>query len=617
MASRYKTKTSYAKKDSGFDWVSFLQLLPVYLTVGLLPFMVRVHLYDPGLQQFPWYYANIDTMFGDTFLYYRQWWFTAIAFYMLFVLLWRLAIDRKSLRFSVACVPMAVFAVFAFLSAVTSEYRNYCFSGSFEQFENVFVLMGYALIVYYILIVVKSEREVKSVLNVLTVSTLGLGLIGTFQTFGHNIMATEFAKAFIIPSGMQVDLQLKSSDNAAFMTLYNPNYVGVYVAMLFPMYATLLLFAKKHIERLIYAITLVTLLIALYGSGSKAAFLVIAVEMVVLLVFMRRPILKFWYVVIPAATALVCIFLLVNQAQDHVYTQRIAQALRMHKTEHTLESIETAEDGVHFVYKGNEFVVAMQQNDMESFSFNFCDAEGNLIAASMKDDAFTYVLEDPRFENIEIRLMSYDNLFCFGVLIDGHTWGFTNQYDDSGMYYYLTEKGKFDQLHMADQVLFSDYERVLSGRGYIWSVSIPLLKEHFILGSGADTFVMTFPQQDYLRLWRNGFAEQIMSKPHSLYLQVGVQDGVIALLGMIAFFVMYLGYSVRLYIASRFESFYERVGVAVMLAVLGFAVMGISNDSSITVSPIFWALAGLGVYLNGKSAELIKSRKSASESATE
>ena len=81
--------------------------------------------------------------------------------------------------------------------------------------------------------------------------------------------------------------------------------------------------------------------------------------------------------------------------------------------------------------------------------------------------------------------------------------------------------------------------------------------------------------------------------------------------------MMYLGYSVRLYLASRFESFYERAGVAVMLAVLGFAVMGISNDSSITVSPIFWAVAGLGVYLNSKSAEILKLRKSAAESVTE
>ena len=616
MASRYKTKTSYAKKDSGFEWVSFLQLLPVYLTVGLLPFMVRLHLYDTGLQQFPWYYANVDPMFGDTFLYFRQWWFTAIAFYMLFVLLWKLVVDRKSFRFSVACVPMAVFAVFAFLSAVTSDYRNYCFSGSFEQFENVFVLMGYALMVYYILIVVQSEREVKSILNVLTVSTLGLGLIGTLQTLGYNIMGTDFAKSLIIPSYIQVDMQITTGDNTAFMTLYNPNYVGVYVAMLFPMYATLLLFAKKHLERLVYAVTLVLLLIGLYGSGSKAAFLVIAVEMVVLLVFMRRPILKFWYVVIPAATALVCIFLLVNQAQDNVYTQRIAQALRMHKTEYTLESIETMDDGVYIRYKGNELKVAAK-NYGGLLSFVVTDEAGNEPQMSLQENGYVYVMEDERFAGMEMYFLQYEEYIGFCVNIEGHDWVFTNEYAEDGSYYYLTTKGMFDKLHMAEQVIFNDYERVLSGRGYIWSVSIPLLKEHFILGSGADTFVMTFPQQDYLRLWRNGFAEQIMSKPHSLYLQVGVQDGVIALLAMLAFFVMYLGYSVRLYIASRFESFYECAGVAVMLAVLGFAVMGISNDSSITVSPIFWVLAGLGVWLNSKSAELLKSRKSASESVTE
>ena len=42
-------------------------------------------------------------------------------------------------------------------------------------------------------------------------------------------------------------------------------------------------------------------------------------------------------------------------------------------------------------------------------------------------------------------------------------------------------------------------------------------------------------------------------------------------------------------------------------------IMGISNDSSMTVSPIFWAIAGLGVYLNSQSAKLRKERKSATE----
>lgn len=594
----------------------FLQLLPIYLTVGLLPFMMRLHFYDTKLSDFPWYYLNAGQVFGDTFLYYRQWWFVGISVYMFLVVLWKALLDKKSIRFSVTCIPMAVFAVFSFLSAVTSGYRSFCFSGSFEQFENVWVLMGYALMVYYVFLIVESEQEIQYILYILTASTIGMGLIGTGQTFGFNFLETGIAQAFIIPSDMDVTLSSKVGEHTAYMTLYNPNYVGVYVAMLFPLYVTLLLFARKTVDKVLYATTILLLLISLYGSGSKAAFLVLAVEMFILLVFMRRPILKYWYLVIPAATAFVAVFLLINQAQDYVYTDRIAQALKMHKTEYALQAIETKDDGVYIQYNG-EWVSVHMKNGPQGYSLEAKDEEGNAIPVVMSGGDFKFVIEDPRFEKMELAFAKFDTCFGFSISIDGHDWVFTNECDEGGSYYYLTAKGKFDKLHMAEQVIFNDYERVLSGRGYIWSVSIPLLKKHFILGSGADTFVMTFPQQDYLRLWRNGFSEQIMSKPHSLYLQVGVQDGVIALLGMLIFFVMYLGYSVRLYIASHFESFYERAGVAVMLAVLGFAVMGISNDSSITVSPIFWVLAGLGVYLNGKSAQLIKSRKSASESVTE
>jgi len=613
MAKRYTKKTSYAAKKSGMDWARFFQLLPVYLTLGFLPFLVRVHIYEHQLSQFPWYYANTSEYFGDTFLVYRQWWFTGIAFYMLFVLLLKLVTDKKSLRYSITCIPMGVFALFSLLSAVFSEYPGFAFKGSFEQFENVFVLMGYALMVYYIFLIVESEDEVRYIIYVLTFSTMALGLIGTLQTFGFDVLASEFVKNLILPANVGAEIQTKRAENTAVMTLYNPNYVGVYVAMLFPLYAVLVLFAKRWKERLVYALTLVLLLISLYGSGSKAAFLVIAVEMLVLLVLMRRPILKFWYLVIPAATALVAVFLLVNQAQDNVYIDRIQQALKLGKTEYALESIETRDDGVHICYEGNELIVELIQNDMESFTFQFKDAKGEHIAASVLEDGATYRLNDPRFEGFEVGLVLYGETICFGVLIDGHTWRFTNLYDESGSYYYLTEKGKFDKLLMAEQVVFGEYERVLSGRGYIWSVTIPLLKKYFVLGSGADTFVTAFPQQDYLRLWRNGFSAQIMSKPHSLYLQVGVQNGVIAMLGMITFFAMYLLQSVRLYIASKFESFYEQAGAAVLLAVLGFAVMGISNDSSMTVSPIFWAIAGLGVYLNSQSAKLIKARKSATE----
>ncbi len=612
MAKQYKAKKYSAKKE-GIDWIRFFQLLPVYLTVGFLPFLVRVHIYEHRLSEFPWYYANISEYFGDTFLVYRQWWFTAIAFYMLLVLGLKFWNDKKVLRTSIICIPMGVFALFSLLSAVFSEYKNFPFTGAFEQFENVFVLMGYALIVYYIFLIIESEEEVQNIIYVLTFSTMALGIIGTLQTLGFDILSTEFVKSLMTPAGLGVEVQTTMAENTAVMTLYNPNYVGVYVAMLFPLFTVLLLFSKKWKERAAYALTLVFLVFSLYGSGSKAAFLVIAVELLILIVFMRRPIFKFWYVVIPVATAFIAIFLLVNQARDNVYIERIQKALQVRKVDRALESIETLDDGVHIVYEGNELIIQNLYNDMSSFGYVFTDSEGNMVGVSMKEDGYTYRLEDSGFEGFEIYPVMYGEVLCFEVLIDGHTWCFTNQYDGTGSYYYLTEKGKFDKLYMAEQVLFKGYERLFSGRGYIWSVSIPLLKKYFVLGSGADTFMMAFPQQDYMRLWQFGFADKIMSKPHSLYLQVGVQDGVIALLGMVAFFVMYLAQSVWLYISSKFESFYEQAGVAAMLAVLGFAVMGISNDSCMAVSPIFWAIAGLGVYLNSQSAKLKKERKTATE----
>ena len=59
-----------------------------------------------------------------------------------------------------------------------------------------------------------------------------------------------------------------------------------------------------------------------------------------------------------------------------------------------------------------------------------------------------------------------------------------------------------------------------------------------------------------------------------------------------------------------FKNYYEQIGIAVMLSVIGFTITGISNDSSVTVSPIFWAITGLGVYVN---AQVKKSRKKLSE----
>ena len=104
-------------KKQAVDLSRLLLLLPILLTVGLMPFIVRLRIYDPQLNDFAWFYEGFGNAFGDVFLYYRQWWFTGISIYMFMIVLFRAAFNRRKLQYSLACIPLGVYALFAFLSA--------------------------------------------------------------------------------------------------------------------------------------------------------------------------------------------------------------------------------------------------------------------------------------------------------------------------------------------------------------------------------------------------------------------------------------------------------------------------------------------------------------------
>ena len=125
-----------------------------------------------------------------------------------------------------------------------------------------------------------------------------------------------------------------------------------------------------------------------------------------------------------------------------------------------------------------------------------------------------------------------------------------------------------------------------------------MLKDHILLGSGADSFIFEFPHSDYVGRANYGFYDSIMSKPHSLYLQIGVQTGVVSLIAFIVFYLMYFIDSVKLYLKHDLDTFVSQAGVAVLVGTISYMISGISNDSSITVAPVYWVMAGLGIAIN-------------------
>lgn len=138
-----------------------------------------------------------------------------------------------------------------------------------------------------------------------------------------------------------------------------------------------------------------------------------------------------------------------------------------------------------------------------------------------------------------------------------------------------------------------------SGRGYIWSRSIPLLRDTWFLGHGPDTYAMYFPQQDAVgKLMYLGSTHKIVDKPHNIYLQQAINTGIISLLALLVLWGGYLLQSLIIYWQSDFKDWKARAGVAIMAAVAAYLVTGFFNDSVISVAPVFWILLGTGISLN-------------------
>jgi hypothetical protein len=148
---------------------------------------------------------------------------------------------------------------------------------------------------------------------------------------------------------------------------------------------------------------------------------------------------------------------------------------------------------------------------------------------------------------------------------------------------------------------FEGKETLGSARGYIWSRALPLLKKTLILGTGADTFAIYFPQNDFVgKLKAYGTTSIFVDKPHNLYLQVGINTGIISLLAMISIFLIYMLSSIKLYINSNFDNTYKVAGGAIFAAVCGYLGAAFFNDSVVSVAPVFWILIGTGISINLK-----------------
>lgn len=575
------------------------RLLPIILILAVIPLVIRTYKYNTNLIQYNYYQGPGQER--DFFLHAKMLCLNFTFVVMLLILLYMFFSLEIKPMWDKMLIPLAVYCGLSFLSALFSIDRNQSFSGGYEQFEPVWILLGYGLTVYYAFFVINTESAVKRTMRWFTAGIVCMGLFGLAQAFKMDPLNNTFFQNLICDDKRLVGrIHLMFEPGRVYLTLYNPNYVGFYVALVVPILLALILNTTKLLYRIGYGILILVMLVCLFASQSRAGIIALVFSSLVMLLCMRKVFLKNWLVTTAAIVLASVAFIGVNIMNQGILIDRMKSMFDTTPETHPLESIITDED-VAITYNHNTIHFRTEQDELGNTEFILTDDSGAPVPYAPYQNTTVSEITDPRFPFQFDTLPESDTLKGFYVLIDGKQWVFSNQMMGSDKSYYVKGLGNsfFKMTEPEKSLTFlEEHYHFANMRGYIWARTLPLLKKYFFLGSGPDTFTIAFPNGDLVGQYNSGHEGEVITRPHCLYLQMAVQTGVPSLIAFLVFFGWYIISSLRLYWKHSYDGYLPRLGIAILASVLGYLFLGLTNDSSITTAPIFFALAGIGLGIN-------------------
>ncbi|MBU3143479.1 O-antigen ligase [Clostridium sp. CF012] len=591
----------YYKRDEAYH------LIPLMIMIFMVPLIVRLKFIPLTGAQFEFWTGGKEV--SDFFSYYKMTWIlglTTLSIIMLMVKGYQeqFKIFKKSYYF----IPVAVYSIAVITSMLLSEYKDIAIWGFVDRYEGMFVLLAYMAIVVVTMILVDCEYHVKFIFTVLIFSAIIIGTIGVFQYIGIDIFQTNFGKSFILPSEymkMADTLKFAFGKNVIYSTLYHYNYVGSYMAMLFPLTLTMFILIKNQIVKVFMGIVTTLMAINWIGSNSRAGLIGGVLAIIILLIMLRKYIKEKKKYFGIAAIALIVVFIALNIVSKGALSSRIKTLSSEMKTvfisdkksedfKNLIQLKDVKTDGsTAYINIDSEILnLAIKEADIVFF-----DENKKSITTEFRSDTGKIKLNDERYKKYDVGLVNINGKQILNINKDNIKLFFEYDSKSIGIVDY---KGKSIDIDNIKSFGFKGKEKLASSRGYIWSRSLPLLKNTVLIGHGPDTFSAYFPQNDIKgkMFAYDGDMWQQVDKPHNLYLQIALNTGILSLLAILALFIMYLIKSFKIYYNSSFNDFISIAGLGIFVAVVGYLGAAIFNDSVVSVAPVFWILLGMGISIN-------------------
>lgn len=492
---------------------------------------------------------------------------------------------RMKIKKTILYIPMGLYAIMVLVSYAMSEYQTIAWKGGVNRYEGTRTILCYIFLLFYTINVIDHKKEAMLVVTSVLVSVLIECLIGLTQMAGHDILLSK-AGNLLIAGGQTLTGRFESG--SVYQTVYNMNYVGMYLALVVPFLCVIFLEAlKKHrLDKSIAwdkkekkiltgaAVMLVLIALNVYGADSLGGVVGIAVSVCVLLLLWFD---KISQKVIMAAMLViggVLLFVVVYQKGTDVRKQ--------------IDYFETGDDYVEMSLDKN---VLRLRYDRADNGYQLIDSDGNPLQLFFYEGQEGIVqIDDDRFRG-KLSLIPTQKDENVYVIFDLGDMQYTFRFTEDGAKY-LNPYDREVSLSRIESIGFEGHLIAGTGRAYIWSRTLPLLKGRLIAGTGADTFALYYPQNDYAGKYTAYFLEpRIIDKPHNMYLLMAVCTGGISCIAFLFLAGIYLYQVLR-----RKEK--NIIAIAIAAGIAGFLAAGLFNDSTVCIMPMFYGLLGVGIALN-------------------
>ena len=589
-------KRSYRKRPKTTFTLGVLHIAPILFVLSVLPLIVLLKVVDLTVTEQLLF--NGQETRADFYSHYKSIYFIIAMSVQILIFVYLSVKTPFKLKLTVYDVLIAIYLCVVVLSVWQAADAKIAMRGIVELHQGGFVLLGYGLMIFFGIHLIRHHAQVQWIAIALIFSGVIIGILGITQFFGFDWFKTPIGQYFILPSAYKSlvgELNFTFDKFTIYATMYNTNFVGSYAALMVPFALGLLFWAKTR-KWFIYAAIFFALMVLVWlGSNSRAGLVGVIPGLIIMCVLARKTWLKAPLKALVPIALILFVGLVLNTVSGGTTFGQVRGTNPLQEAERLEgDALRTRFEAINLDGKSIEIITEdaslRMRQDGAHYVFEMID--GTPLTPVRVDDTITLVEPeyagykvDVNVEENHLMIYAYDKSFPVYPLSTG--------------FYVIAAGGATTEIVNADRFEPLDgYERFASGRGYIWSRSMPLLKDNIITGVGPDLYPTAFPQNDFSGRM-NGFNERLtILFPHNMYLQIWINTGLVSLLALLAMIAIYSVNALFLFYNKRFESLTDFMALSTFIGIMAYMLAALFNDQIISVAPMFYVLLGIGISLN-------------------